>query len=771
MMRSGRGPVLLVVAAIAVLVTSGVWWARRSGTPAENTVRQSNPQLPSSGAATPSPPLASAGAAVAPPRTRVRSPLDPLPPPATPAGIAEEQAAALARQLLAGGDAAVPALVAALHLGGFPIRNPDGTVTAPAGRSQGIAFELWEVNALGELFASRKAVTAPLSSVAGALATRLPGVSEAQLSAFLLDGLRAHARDEEGPLVFWSALIVELGRNARTHSSYDLLGDVAPDAVELDLLQIALITKRLAGDLAVLANPDKVKAAATKGLMPFSFPSLIVQPVFAQSPPCGLKEAEATFMDWMSLGTSTVFGKLIEHLGGRGVAGAETASTITAALGVILAYVKVAMTMSAFEIAFELEGSPLVRTKEVRPRSGEKKSIVTTVTLDWGRMQWVNCFRMVLNLAGLDLNADQNGPVEGASVAWNGWAGFKGPWAVGAGPEQLVRFVGDEDSRIQSSGRTSTQHSIIDQRTDKQGKARVDIEGIGQDEFLGSQPREVMKEATASAMVVLKPANIFRDLKDAGTTAMGGIAGVLTMPAELMYRTRWSFGGNFTFPVKDWKAGNGWSGTISYRVIERRFRENQSERICCGGRTQVHEYRSDTEQIIDGSWDIADRAGSEPLSADFSMAKATYTMSASRTHKERSHNTGWASCGGGAHPPTSRTHTVEEVGNADYNGTAEVTIELENDGTFTIGAGSGETPAIGESRIVETNDRNNGCQGAEPTRTQTNTGRYRPGDYPAHISGKADPDAATLSGSLTRVDKHTGAGIITTRIYTWDLRR
>ena len=598
-------------------------------------------------------------------------------------------------------------------------------------------------------------MTAPLSSLGDVYAAAVRDISPADLAGHVLTGVRAASRSSANTSIFWSAIIVELGRNARTHAPYDLLGEVDVNATNLDLLQIALISKRLAGDLVAAGHPEKRGAPPVSSVLDVFMPAL-----HAQSTPCGLTDTEAEIMDWTALISTTAFGGLTGFLGDRGVAGANTAGAAAAIGGVILTYVKLAMTQAVFDIRFELEGSPLVRTTKVRPQAGEQRTVVATVSLDYGKLQWINCFRIMLNAIGLDLNTESSGPVDDAEVTWYGWAGFRGPWAVNGGAEQLARFT--------SNGAGG---ALITQKTDKQGKARIIVEGVGQEEFLGSQPREVMKEATVSAMVVLKPAKLYRDLKDAGATASGGLPGLLTMPAELLYRTRWTFGGNFTFPVKDWKTGNGWTGTIAYRQIRRRFVDSRNESVCCGGRPTVHESTIDHEEIVEASWEIPAHRGSEPLSADFSMATARYNATAALTKKERSHHTGWASCRGGSHPQTSRTNSRSEKGDATYAGTAEVTVELSDDGSFSIGAGGGDREMEGKLLGETRNDRNNGCDGSEPPRLQSHSGRYRPGDHTASISGKADPDAAELKGTLTRVERHPQSGITTTHIYEWNLKR
>ncbi len=766
-MRSVRSLILLVVCLVAGVAAFA--WFKSPDTPAATAVEEAAAGSDASARSV----AAGSAPAVRPPA--VRDPGAPLPARLTVKGNAEEQAAVLASQVRRGGDEAVAALATAIDLAGFPIRNGDGTVIAPSGQSQGIAFNVWEVNALAGMAAARTTLAAPLADVSAALATPLPGLTGEAMSGFILDGVRRASHGTEGPLVFWSAFITELGRRAHTHEQYDLLGEVDPAAIHLDIIQLAFIGKRLAADVAAFAHPERAPQPAKDGAFAWrlpAWPAWLVQPLAAQGSPCQFTDTETEILDWTAIASTNAFGLLTGWLGNQGMTGAGKAGAAAAYVGVVLSYLKLALTQAAFDIGFDMENAPLVRTTNVRPQQGEQRTIVTTVSLDFGKVAWINCFRIMLNAAGLDLNVDNNGPVKGAEVTWTGWAGFRGPWAVGSGPEHLVQFIGDADNRIQGSGRTSRSHANMNQITNDQGEARVDITGMGQEEFLGSQPREVMKEASASAMVVLKPANLLRDLKDAGSTAAGGLAGALAIPVELLFRTRWTFGGNYTFPVKDWRAGNGWTGTVSYRLIKRTETGNKSERICCGGRTTTHENRQAREEIREGQWMLPSHSGTDPLSADFSMGTGTMTMTVREKVRRWSHNTGWASCRGGSHPQTSTTNEHSQDGSADYTGTAEITVQLSDNGEFSIGAGGPATgQAMGTMRTTNKWGRNDGCQGERPARVDNAETPWRAGDISAEIAGTADPDAAELKGSLTKVIKSKDGRSVTTHIYEWNLRR
>jgi hypothetical protein len=580
--RTGQTPTRLIVVGLlffaAVIFLLKVSSRPRTPTTAISPTTQpsarSSPSPSGSGRIAPQtaqPPAAQARPAPAqpvpePPSSPI-SPTDPLPPAAVPAGAnAHEQAADLARQVLAGGGRAFPALVAAIQLAGFPIRNPDGSVAQPTGSSQGIAFDRYEVNALAELARNRRTVSVPLSSFADGLASALPQLKDTSMAELLLDGIRQHADSGGGPLLFWASFIVELGRQAKAHPAYDLLGPLDSAGVELDALQMVFIAKRLGGDMYAAAHPESAggKSVGMSQRLPVYLASYAAPASHAAAGPCTFQDAEGKIVDLAALGTTTAFGQLLEYLDSKEVAGAEAMGTLANFANVALTYIQLVISHLAFDMQFTMEGDPpLIRTPEMRPKVGQPRTIVTTVKMDLSKIEWLNCLRIPLNAMGLDFSVDADGPIEGASVAWTASSGFSDVAIYSGGAEQLVRYVGDSGSRIQSGGAVTAHHAIMDQLTDSEGKARVQVEGVGQRTNLGRQPTPVMKHATAAATVVLKPANLFRDLKDAASTAASGVSGLLTIPAELLYRTRWSYGGWYDFPVQDWKAGNGWVGWLS----------------------------------------------------------------------------------------------------------------------------------------------------------------------------------------------------------------
>jgi len=131
----------------------------------------------------------------------------------------------------------------------------------------------------------------------------------------------------------------------------------------------------------------------------------------------------------------------------------------------------------------------------------------------------------------------------------------------------------------------------------------------------------------------------------------------------------------------------------------------------------------------------------------------------------------WTVAVAGNRPQTSTGYSRTESGHGELVDTAQVTVRLEEDGSFLIAGGGPSREATGEMSVSENNDRNDGCNGAQPTRTRNMMGTYRPSGPSANIHGKVNPNSDTLKGELTRVERSPAAHTIITHVYRWDLRR
>ncbi len=742
----------------------------------ESGTRANEPEL--SAQATAESALSSSAAASTRSRSAVparRSYADAIPAGLQLSGPPDFRAAQLAEKVAAGGAQALPALITALSHSGIAVgeRGEEELVEA-AQPIQGLTFRAWEVNALGDLLARGRQPLQPLSSVADVIASSIDGIDRERVAKLLLEDLRAHAQGAHGPQRFWARFIVELGRRSR-FAPHDMLSENDIDAIELDGIQLALISQRLAADVLHKAGAGAQQAAAGDESTAWLL-DLLVQRANAQSSPCTFEGPDGEVLDWHAIATGYGFGQLLGYLEGAGMAAAGRLATLTSIGNALFAYAKLIYMHAAFEVEFELEGGqPLVRTQKQNPQSGEVRTLVATVTMNSKDDQWVNCLRPVLNAMGLDFNTEADGAMKGVSVTWSGRAGFDQRMAANGGPDYVVRYVTDDSQRIQSGGGVGPGHAIMDNRTDDQGKARVNVEGVGQSEDLGPDPEPVMKAAMAVAKVVLKPADLYRDLKDATGTASSGLGGLIAMPAELLYRTRWSFGATYLFEVKDWHMrAPAWTGTITYSREETKKTEQVRDSHCCGGKPTRSTSKHEWQRVSNQTWTID--ASQQPTYANERafQTPADYSMHFGGLEISDNHRTGYNSCGRQGGSPTTFTKTHEEkTHNTAFSGTASVNVNVDSrDGAYYIEVAGPEQDMEGDYTWLQVTEFGPGCGGDQraPVR-RTAAKAYEQGHWSPQIRGQLDPSNPNeLSGAQAETNERKDGTVISEHV-TWELRR
>ncbi len=133
--------------------------------------------------------------------------------------------------------------------------------------------------------------------------------------------------------------------------------------------------------------------------------------------------------------------------------------------------------------------------------------------------------------------------------------------------------------------------------------------------------------------------------------------------------------------------------------------------------------------------------------------------------------TGWNSCKSGREATWSQ-HTVTELASASLNGKAEVGINMDADGNYSIAAGGPDGVAQGERRTTGVLAYGPSCGANTPTQTSQKTSSYSPGLPSPTIQGKVDPsNDDQFSGSKTEVEKDARVGIVITHTYTWNFTR
>jgi hypothetical protein len=207
------------------------------------------------------PPQAAAVAAAEPlTLDALGAPDDPLPAPlqvlTTGEPIQSDQGAeTLARQILQAGPDLLPALIAGLQSSGIGIVGPDkAAVARPAEPWQGVVMQQWEVRLAAAMVLPKRSVTLTLPDLAAVLVAAIPELKGAPVERLIVTDLRALAESPQPTKRFYGRFIAALGRNAVSHSPYDLLGDVDPQSIQMDGLQASLVLRRLAIDILTLGN-------------------------------------------------------------------------------------------------------------------------------------------------------------------------------------------------------------------------------------------------------------------------------------------------------------------------------------------------------------------------------------------------------------------------------------------------------------------------------------------------------------------------------------
>lgn len=511
------------------------------------------------------------------------APDDPLPAPRPLSEIggpvdSDQAAETLARQVLAGGPDSFPALIAAFQASGIAILGPENAVAAkPAEPWQGMIMQRWEARTAAVMVVPQRTVTFTLANLTDVLVAAVPELKGAAVEQLIVSDVRALADSPVPTRRFLGRFIVALGRNATSHTPYDLVATVDPQTIRIDGLQASLIVRRLATDILIrTGNKNEKKAASLFDPLGWLEPTVSAQ----SAPPCTLDDRTRTIMDMVALGSQLGFGGMqVGELGFQGIngyleshgfPGADRLGTLSAISSTLLAYAQFIAIYSALEVDVTMEGAPLVRTKKRAPQTGERKQLTAIVRMNIGNAQMLNCFRIMLNAIGQDFSVPNDGPVKGARVLWYGVEGFdQAAAALHGGSEAIVQFAAPEESHVQGGGNASSgANPVTNAITGEDGKVQIGVEGRGQREDISNDATEVRKSARVRLDVALKGSDLFGDLQEATGTAAGGLVGLATLPLSILYRTQWASAGHHSFAVTDWRDGPAeWTGTITYTKV------------------------------------------------------------------------------------------------------------------------------------------------------------------------------------------------------------
>src|SRR5207237_8440939 len=112
------------------------------------------------------------------------------------------------------------------------------------------------------------------------------------------------------------------------------------------------------------------------------------------------------------------FGKILEYMGEHGMEGAEKYGKAASGINVMLALIKLIAYYACMETDITMSGEPpLVRTQDMY-HAGEKRTLTATVRENIGKWQALNCTRIALNGANLDISLPNDGPMAGVKTQW-----------------------------------------------------------------------------------------------------------------------------------------------------------------------------------------------------------------------------------------------------------------------------------------------------------------------------------------------------------------
>jgi hypothetical protein len=477
-----------------------------------------------------------------------------------PTGTPEEAAAELAKRVMAEDEQSTAALLTAVQMSGFSVRADDGSLAYESVKpGQGIMIDAWEVAALAKVFADGLQVH--LADLSKAFAGAMPALKNAPVDKLLLDGLRAAASGNQPAKRFWADFIAELGRQSRKH--YDLLAPyVDAGEVDLDAIQVSLILRRLAVDFMIQGSTNQkgqwapvrkrdwapalwehASYEVEDGTRPYARDALwhpgngpglvLVQEGGGSNLPCTMSELANQIMDSSAYVSGKAYDALLEYLAEHAeIEGAGKYGNATSKANAVLALIKLIAYYACLETDVTMDGNPpLVRTQDIY-KPGERRTLTGTVRENTKNWQAVNCTRIALNGANLDISLPNDGPVKGVKTEWMLKEG--GTSVSGTGITWgIVEFVSPEGTPLIQTAMVPISNPAAP-KTNEEGHTTIDLEGIKQREPL-SNPVPVMKQAQVNFSVAAKEVSMSQDVIDALGNGVsfskgnGFVAGPLTI--------------------------------------------------------------------------------------------------------------------------------------------------------------------------------------------------------------------------------------------------
>ncbi len=475
---------------------------------------------------------------------------------AAPTGSIDDQAAALAKAVAPGGQAALAPLLAAYRAAGIPVIGGDGHPLAGFDDDQ-VGPGWWQVwlSAGGnpEFTVSLNDATKLLVAMPDA-----PSLDTAAVATAALADLRTMATDPDAHRHFFARFLAE---SSNIRSGADAL---APATTTADVRLSPIATEFFIAGLlrsvaiaAVRANPA-IAARPMLGIASIGRPLPLGLPDPADGAagnpcnPSGDPEAVSFWTQWIA-------SKLTGGLNLPGMDGAmksavdlviknaSVASKVgkaAAVLGGAIAALTFMLQMATLKASSTISPNPLVRTHLDHPH-GYEATITTILKYDLegksldGGVGVKNCLLVFLNALGIQATLPADGAVEGAKLTYKGGEGFGERMNTG---EAFVQFPDQEE---------------ISKDTGPGGIRTITVQGIYQKKTIPDSAVEWIRDA--SVVIKAQPeaengrslANMFWDSFVAlGAGPVGGIAPIIDTLKSVEFNL-----GEYPFKVKDWQPG------------------------------------------------------------------------------------------------------------------------------------------------------------------------------------------------------------------------
>ena len=510
-----------------------------------------------------------------------------LPPPMMLNGNPDDIARSLAMQIAGNNDASLPALVTAIQMSGFSIRDTDGKLSVvPKGPSQGLAFDTFTVASMAKLYNDGWSMS--LDDLSTVLSKAIPRISKDQFNRILISGITKSVQGDQ-PVRFWARTIVELGRNAPV--PYDLTDPkLDPATAELNSIQVNFILERVAADRIARSRPNagvhnsRLSAWSPRKhvqLEPAAYHPSASRPLFRLASeeskgfgsPCG--ETADTVIDGVMVLKSIVFSEVEEEALNMGP------------LNSIIAILRFISIYAAMDVKITMDNEPLVRTPD-GPNlqdAGETRVVTAYVWFDihdWPCILWI-LTRGIAATKDIDIESfPKSGPAKGVGVEWHLIKGgvplgipSRDPGYLDAVHRAIVMF----DNGPGSDGAT------WNKETDNSGHTSIKVSGRPQLWDMTYEKRFPIRKKMSVLVKIAYKHNgtadkLAGEFLDVLGPAIGLAKGDLLAPlttavAETLFRMHWYSSKEYEFPVQDWVVcKEGWGGTVQLNTFFQRSSSN-----------------------------------------------------------------------------------------------------------------------------------------------------------------------------------------------------